>query len=43
METLGHFIDGSRVKGDGAFAPITDPSIGKVTRQVALGLRRGGG
>ena len=37
METLGHFIAGSRVTGDSAFAPITDPSIGKVTKQVALG------
>ena len=37
METLGHFIDGSRVTGGGASAPITDPSIGKITKQVALG------
>src|SRR5687768_11391066 len=37
METLGHFIAGSRVTGDSAFASITDPSIGKVTKQVALG------
>ena len=37
METLGHFIAGSRVTGDSAYASITDPSIGKVTKQVALG------
>jgi malonate-semialdehyde dehydrogenase (acetylating) / methylmalonate-semialdehyde dehydrogenase len=37
METLGHFIDGSRVTGGSTSAPITDPSIGKVTKQVALG------
>src|SRR5919106_5048720 len=37
METLGHFIAGSRVTGGSVFASITDPSIGKVTKQVALG------
>jgi len=37
METLGHFIAGSCVTGDSAFASITDPSLGKVTKQVALG------
>jgi len=37
METLGHFIDGKSVPGSGASAPITDPSTGKVTKQVALG------
>src|SRR6478672_8104298 len=37
METLGHFIDGKPVPGSGTTAPITDPSTGKTTRQVALG------
>jgi malonate-semialdehyde dehydrogenase (acetylating)/methylmalonate-semialdehyde dehydrogenase len=37
METLGHFIDGARVSGSGPTTPITDPSTGKTTRQVALG------
>jgi malonate-semialdehyde dehydrogenase (acetylating)/methylmalonate-semialdehyde dehydrogenase len=37
METVGHFIDGSRVAGGNAAAPITDPSTGKVTKQVTLG------
>jgi malonate-semialdehyde dehydrogenase (acetylating)/methylmalonate-semialdehyde dehydrogenase len=37
METLGHFIDGARVAGGSATAPITDPSTGKITHQVALG------
>src|SRR5215217_7196912 len=37
METLGHFIDGARVAGGSATLPVTDPSIGKITRQVALG------
>jgi malonate-semialdehyde dehydrogenase (acetylating)/methylmalonate-semialdehyde dehydrogenase len=39
METLGHFIEGSRVAGNGTTAPITDPSIGKITRQIALGTK----
>jgi malonate-semialdehyde dehydrogenase (acetylating)/methylmalonate-semialdehyde dehydrogenase len=37
METLGHFIDGARVAGGRATAPITDPSAGKITKNVALG------
>src|SRR5215208_5456337 len=37
METLGHFIDGARIAGGSASAPVTDPSIGKITKQVALG------
>src|SRR5690349_3916850 len=37
METLGHFIDGSRVAGAGPSAPVTDPATGKTTKQVALG------
>src|SRR5215217_5289689 len=37
METLGHFIDGARVAGGSASVPVTDPSIGKITKQVALG------
>jgi malonate-semialdehyde dehydrogenase (acetylating)/methylmalonate-semialdehyde dehydrogenase len=36
METIGHFIDGSAVAGGSATAPLTDPSTGKVTRQVSL-------
>src|SRR5581483_5319183 len=36
METVGHFIDGKRVAGGGATAPITDPATGKITRQVSL-------
>ena len=39
METVGHFIDGSRIAGGSANAPITDPSTGKVTKQVALGSK----
>jgi malonate-semialdehyde dehydrogenase (acetylating) / methylmalonate-semialdehyde dehydrogenase len=39
LASLGHFIDGSRIAGDSATAPITDPSTGKVTRQVALGTK----
>src|SRR3954453_3669110 len=37
METLGHFIDGKPASGTGATAPITDPSTGKIGKQVALG------
>src|ERR1700752_3266016 len=37
MKPLDHFIDGSPVTGGSASAPITDPSIGKTIRQVALG------
>ncbi len=36
METLGHFIDGKRVAGGSATAPITDPATGKIARQVSL-------
>ncbi len=37
METVGHFIDGKPMPGaGGATAPITDPSTGKVTKQVSL-------
>jgi len=36
MQTVGHFIDGKPVPGSGATAPITDPSTGKITRQVSL-------
>ena len=37
METVGHFIDGKPVPGSGgATAPITDPSTGKITKQVSL-------
>src|SRR3954454_17089705 len=39
LASLGHFIDGVRVAGSGATAPITDPSIGKITKQVALGTK----
>jgi malonate-semialdehyde dehydrogenase (acetylating)/methylmalonate-semialdehyde dehydrogenase len=37
METVGHFINGSRVAGGRASAPLTDPATGKVARQVTLG------
>src|SRR3954468_6778383 len=40
METLGslgHFIGGARAAGGSTFAPITDPSTGKIGKQVALG------
>jgi malonate-semialdehyde dehydrogenase (acetylating)/methylmalonate-semialdehyde dehydrogenase len=38
LASLGHFIDGKPASGTGATAPITDPSTGKISKQVALGL-----